>query len=214
MSRLKGVTEDYWSTLHEDKKFRWRIFSRGFAFFATFAVSKIGLWYLDLALSLFVTFVTMFVIESQRAYSKYSPAFRKAITRLMMFFGAWSVTVLGVFFFAFIAISAGGATLSGMDLPRFVNGASDTQAIFLLVIFAILMIFAVIKNFRDLKMEELIHTVPKQQLKRLLVRKEFKAEIFPFFAYFEIVVIVVACMYLIAATTILHVLVSIVSPSL
>ncbi|SFI31524.1 hypothetical protein SAMN05216602_0666 [Pseudomonas argentinensis] len=208
MSRLKGVTENYWNTLHEDKKFRWRFFSRVVMLLATFSVSKIGVWYLDLLLSLLVSSAINFIIDSQRSYTKHSPVFRKNITRILVFLGSWSVTVVGVFFFAFIAIQALVSTFSEMTSSRIDSGSESRELIFMVTIF-LMMLIGVLKVFRDLKFEELIHVVPKQQLKRLLVYKEFRADSFPFFAYFEIAVVAVACIYLNAATTILAMLVSI-----
>lgn len=208
MSRLKGVTESYWNTLHEDKKFRWRFFSRVVMLLATFSVSKVGVWYLDLLLSLLVSSAINFIIDSQRAYTKHSPVFRKNITRVLVFLGSWSVTVLGFLFFAFIAIRSWVSMFSEMMSSRIAIGSECRELIFIITVF-LMMLIGTLKAFRDLKFEELIHVVPKQQLKRLLVNKEFRADNFSFFAYFEIAVVVVACVYLNAATVILNVLVSI-----
>lgn len=62
-------------------------------------------------------------------------------------------------------------------------------------VFAVCGFIAMVRFFKDLAFEELIYHLPRQQLKRLLVYKLFKASCFALFAWFEITVILVGFLY-------------------
>lgn len=69
------------------------------------------------------------------------------------------------------------------------------EQIFLLIFFVGVSLHAILRSFRDSGFEQLIYHWPRYGLKVLLIEKPFKADNFPLFAYFELVVLLVCVFY-------------------
>jgi hypothetical protein len=194
-SKTLGITESYWTNLNEDKKLKWKIFSRLITMIAALAVTKSGIVILDWCIAVIATFLSIFLIETQRTYTRYSIEFRKTLIRISIALGSWCAVFLGIIYFSQIAILAMASTFSSMpDITTNTKYPELTLSVYLTVFF-FASIYGILKVFRDLKIEELIYHIPRSQLKKFLIQRKFKAENFYSFAYFELSVIAIALLY-------------------
>lgn len=195
MNRIAGVTEEYWGALDEDHRFKWKLFNRAITFAGALIVTKTGLNYVDWILAAVAALLPMLLIESQHSYRRFSSRLRKHIVRFFISLGTWCLVVLGMAYF----IQVGLISIVNVFIPMV--GASQAVVInnisplALVLIFAVCGIFAMVRVFKDLGFWDLIYHLPRQQLKKLLVYKVFKADCFALFAWFEITVVLVGFLY-------------------
>lgn len=156
---------------------------------------KVGVPILDWSIAAIVTLLSMLLIDTQRTYTRYSIKFRKMLIRISITLGAWCAVFLGIIYFTQVAIFAIASTFSTMPYIGSDTKNQETRQIIYVIIFLLCSLFGVLKALRDLDIEGLIYRVPRQQLKRLLIRREFRADNFYSFAYFELGVIGVALFY-------------------
>jgi hypothetical protein len=195
VSRIVGVTEEYWGALNEDDRFKWKLFSRALTFASALVVAKTGFWYVDWTLAAIAALLLMLLIESQRSYKKYSPRLRKQIVRVFISLGSWCLAILGIAYFIQVGlVSIANVFVSMIGSVRSVANNKIGFLVFVAV-FAVCGFIAMVRVFKDLAFEELIYHLPRQQLKRLLVYKLFKANCFALFAWFEIIVTLVGFLY-------------------
>lgn len=190
-----GITENYWISLNEDQKLKWKLFSRIITFIGTLAVTKTGVYSIDCIITVISTACSFLLIESQRSYTRYSVGMRKRLVRLSILLGSWCVVFIGVIYFSQAAIFSLAATFSSMPFPRNDERYRELKNVLYLVVFACTGAYATIKIFRQLKFEELIYNLPRQQMKKLLIHKEFELKGFLGFAYFEVGAILMTICY-------------------
>lgn len=100
MNKSYGTTQFAWESLKEDQRLSWKIFSRGVAILASFFVTKTGNTYFDWPLTIITAFFLLTIIETQRAYTKLSPRYRKLFIRIAITLGSWGIAILGAAWFS------------------------------------------------------------------------------------------------------------------
>lgn len=201
--KMLGITETYWAGLTEDQKIQWKFFSRTLAFVGALAVTKTGIQYIDWVVAACSTTFSFLLIEGQRSYTRYSLRMRKRLTRASIVFGAWCLLFAGLVYFAMAFIFAMASTFTSMPFPNADDKYFDLKSIIYILMFCVAGVMVVIKFFRELKFMDVIYHVPKQQMIRLLVHKEFELSGLPGFVSFELGVIAVAIGYSGVAATLL-----------
>lgn len=203
-SRKKlGITESYWVSLNEDQKIKWKLLSRTLTFLGALAVTKTGIFYVDWVIAACTAVFSFLLIESQRSYTRYSVGMRKRLTRISIALGAGCMLFVGIIYFSQAAIFSLASTFTSMPLPSTGGKYPELRSALYLLIFFCAGVFAVIKVFRDLNVMGLIYHLPRQQMIKLLVYKEFELEGLAGFACFELGVILAAICYSGVAATLL-----------
>lgn len=192
--RKLGITEAYWASLNEDKKLKWKVFSRVVALIGALIVTKTEVRSLDWCIAAMATLFSIFLIETQRTYSRYSIGLRKMLVRVSIGLGSWCAVFLGVIYFSQVAIFAIFSTFSSMQYSGETK-YPELKLVFYVTIFFFGSLIGVLKAFRDLKVEDLIYHMPRRQLKRLLIQREFKVENIYAFAYFELGIVAITICY-------------------
>lgn len=195
LNRRLGITEAYWTGLSEDKKFKWKIFTRIITLITALTVTKSGILFLDWSVAATTTILSVLLIDTQRTYTRYSIKFRKILVRISIVLGAWCAVFLGVIYFSQVAIFAIASTLSSSPSINSDTKHQELKLVIYISVFFFGSLYGVLKSFRDLNIEELIYHVPRRQLKRLLIQRKFKANNFFSFAYFELGVIATTLVY-------------------
>lgn len=195
MSKCQGITESCWSSLCEDHRVSWKYFSRIVAVIGAFFVTKTGNPYIDWPLVALTAIFLVIVIETQRSYSRLSPTFRKRSVRVAISLGSWCVTVLGIAVFSQVGLISAATALSNEVLPSLNRSTNSLAQVIMGGTFLIAVPIALIRSFRQLRVEELIYTLPRNGLRQLLVFKQPKAVSFPAFAYMELSALLVCLVY-------------------
>jgi hypothetical protein len=195
MKRSSGITEPYWSSASEEFKFAWKYaYKLLYWLFAFFAVKTNNI-YMDAALGLVATIFLAAVVEAQRTYGKFKPRSRRIITRTSIFLGTWCVTLLGVVIFANIAVAAVFQSIHSALGPLPVSGIAGIQMQLVLLGFAILAPKQILKVARDFQWEVMVHNMPRDALKNLLVHRRQKADTLAKFVIFEVSFMVITLVY-------------------
>ena len=195
MRKCQGITESCWSSLTEDHRVSWKYFCRIVAIIGTFFVTKTGNPYIDWPLVVLTAIFLVIVIETQRSYSRLSPQFRKRSVRVAIFLGSWGITVLGIAVFSQVGLVSAATVLSNEVLPSLNKSSDPLVQIIMVGAFIVAVPIALIRSVRQLRVEELIYTLPRNGLKRLLVFKQLKATSFPLFAYMELSALLFCLIY-------------------
>ncbi|RMQ96173.1 hypothetical protein ALP94_02590 [Pseudomonas savastanoi pv. glycinea] len=190
-----GITEVHWSSLNEDQKLKWRMLSRIITFLAAYAVTKTGAFFVDGLIAVASTALSALLIETQRSYSRYSVRMRKRLVRITIFLGSWCIAMAGVVLFAQVSFFSLVSSFSSMPMPSIDGRHQELKTAFYIAIFIVACAYAIIKVFRDLKFEELIYHLPRQQMKKLLIRRSFELEGVCGFACFELAAILLTVCY-------------------
>jgi hypothetical protein len=209
MRSCYGITELCWSSLSEDHRVSWKYFSRVVAILGALIVAKTGNLYIDWLIGTFTAIFLVIVIETQRSYSRLSPKFRKSCVRIAVSLGSCGVAVLGIAMFAQIGLVSAGTVLSNEVLPSLNRSANPLTKIIMVSAFLVAAPIALIRTFRQLRFEELIYTLPRNGLIKLLVYKQPKATTFPEFAYMELSVLLACLVYASSVAEIAKVLMNI-----
>lgn len=186
MRNRSGVTEAYWASMNEDKRFMWKLFTRCLAVVFAWFVSKTGVKTIDWFVSGFTALLPMLVIESQRSYRKFSPKIRKILAKTIIFIGSWGTAILGIAYLAEMGVAAIANTLVSSGFSHTKRPISDFQAIVITCTFFLACLMAIIRVMRNLQIEELVFHLPRKALAALLVRRDFIASDFQKFSYFEV----------------------------
>jgi hypothetical protein len=198
-----GITESYWASLNEDQKLKWKLLSRTITFLGALAVTKTGIYYIDWIITALSTAISFLLIESQRSYTRYSPGMRKRLVRIIILLGSWCAAFIGIVYFSQAAIFSLAATFSSIPPPSMDDQHGELKNVFHLVLFACAGAYGTIKIFRQLKFEELIYHLPRQQMKKLLISKEFELKGLLGFVYFELgAILMTLCYSAITATVV------------
>jgi len=190
-----GITESYWANLSEDQKIKWKLLSRTLTFLGALAVTKTGIYYIDWIIAACTAAFSFLLIESQRSYTRYSVGMRKRLTRISIALGAACILFVGIIYFSQAAIFSLASTFTSMPPPSTDGRYHELKSALYLLIFFCAGTFAVIKVFRQLNVMGLIYHLPRQQMIKLLVHKEFELEGLPGFACFELGVILATICY-------------------
>jgi hypothetical protein len=195
MKRCHGITEPFWTALSEDRRLIWKYASRGIGLLLALLVAKTGNAWFDWSLSALTAIFLMIAIETQRSYSKYSPRWRKANIRLLIFLGSWGIAFIGIAYFSQAAFIASVRVFVDDVGPALGRRHDALFPSVLLAMFAIATPIAVIRVVRQLSIEQLIYHLPRQGLKNLFMRRPHKATSFATFAGIELALLAVCLMY-------------------
>lgn len=195
MRNRYGITEQFWNSLPEDKKFLWKLVTWATAFVAALMITKTGVRVFDWAVVGFSTLTALLIMESQRNLRRYkSPILRKRLIRTTVRLGVSGATLLGVAFFTGIGYVIAKAFFVEY-LGRLPAPMSRPEGLVTALSIAAGVSIGLFKSFRDLNLEDIFYKLPLSGLKNLLVVRPFVANSFPEFAFFEMVVVVVAYFY-------------------
>lgn len=208
MKNSRGITQDYWETLDEDERFGWKIFTRFLALCAGILISKTGYIVIDIVIAINILLFSSLIIESQRAYNKFTPRNRKNIIKVVIWLGSWSVAFLGIAIFAQIGTIAIQTIVSIMMSMEFENIPNKLlQAIFLISLI-IAATVGIIKSFRQNDVEKLIYHAPRDFFIKLFLKKQLQVTSFLQFAYFELMILFATAIYSSMATQTIKVFIS------
>lgn len=190
-----GITESYWSGLNEDHKIKWKVVGRIITFFGALAVAKTGIFYIDCLIAACASAFSFLLIESQRSYARFSVGMRKALTKISIVLGGACILFVGIMYFAQVAIFALASTYTSLPTPKAGGQYYEFRSAIYLLIFLCAWIIAVVRVFRKLNIIDLIYHLPRQQMIKLLIHKQFELEGVAGFACFELGVIVATICY-------------------
>lgn len=190
-----GITESYWASLNEDQKIKWKLLSRILTFIGALAVTKTGVNYIDWLLAACTAAFSFLLIESQRSYTRFSVGMRKTLVRISISLGASCILFAGIIYFAQVAVFSLANSFTSMPPLSPSEKHYELKSAFYLLIFFCAGITAVVKVFRKLNIMELTYHLPRQQMIKLLVHKEFETEGLPGFIRFELGIIFATICY-------------------
>lgn len=190
-----GITEEYWSSLNEDKKFVWKVVSKIITIFGAWFVTKTGVAFLDGIIAACTSAFSFMLIESQRSHARYSVKMRKNIIRLTVALGVWGIFLAGALYFLEMVIFSLVHAFATTRFPLVSGQYGELWVVCLVVMMFLIVFYAVVKLFRDLDVIGLIYHLPRQRLSRLMVYKEFELRGGPGFVFFELSVVLVAICY-------------------
>jgi len=209
-----GITEAYWSGLSEDQKIKWKVLGRILTFLGALAVAKTGIFYVDCVIAVCTSAFSFLLIESQRSYARFSVDMRKFLTRISIVLGGACILFVGIMYFAQVAIFSLASTYTSMSPPSTNGKYYELRSALYILIFFCAWVFAVIKVFRQLKIMDLIYQLPRQQMIKLLVHKQFELEGVAGFACFELGVIIATICYSGIVSTVLSSVLAIINIAL
>lgn len=197
----KGITEEFWSkTVSDDAKMLWRVGSRGVTFLAALLLPKTGLQVLDIVVAVLTALIPLLVIETHRAYSKFSPGFLTRVIKVCVNGTSIALACLGLVVYAAIVapVVSGVGKMFFMEYSRTFNAHEPAAQVrywlfFGATVFAV--VFAVLKNFRELKIVELVYHLPRAQVERLMKARPLRASNWLEFAGFELCVLIASFFY-------------------
>ncbi|TPG84752.1 hypothetical protein [Pseudomonas mandelii] len=201
--RKFGITERYWTSLSEDQKIKWKLLSRTLTFLGALAVTKTGINYIDWVIAACIATFSFLLIESQRSYTRYSIGMRKKLTRISIASGVACIFFVGIIYFSQAAVFSLASTFTSMPPPHSDDKYHELRSAFQLLIYFCAGIYGIVKAFRKLNIIELIYRLPRQQMIKLLIHKEYELEGFYGFICFEIGVILAAICYSSVAATLI-----------
>ncbi|MEY1591576.1 MULTISPECIES: hypothetical protein [Burkholderia] len=181
----RGITEEYWGLMSEDRKLGWELFTKGLAIVVALFVTKTGVTIIDWSIGAFAGFTPLIIIRSQRSFRKYSKDLRKRLLCAVVFLGSTGTAVLGLLYFGLAFLNGILQTYASEVAPL----RHHSDPIFSGIALGVLLIVAPVvgvKIWRDLKLSELIFHLPKRALKRLVLQRKYVADNFIAFAHFEL----------------------------
>jgi hypothetical protein len=181
----RGITEDYWGLMSEDRKLGWELFTRSLAIVAAWFVVKTGVTAIDCVIAAFAGFTPLFVIRSQRSFRKYSKSVRKRLLGVIVFLGGTGAAVLGLLYFGIALLSSVVQTYA-TEVAPFRHRADPLVANIMLGLLLFTAPVAGVKAWRSLRMSELVFDLPKRSLKRLVLQRKYVADTFVSFAHVEL----------------------------
>ena len=184
------MTKEFWRALHPDIRVRWVHLSAGVAFAVGYAGTRTGLRPLDAGVAFAASRLTAAVIDLQRNYGGYTPAFRARVVRRVVTAGTWGATLFGVAVFGLLGAAAVASAFLAVLPPAAWRTLSAPGCLLLLATFAVGALRGVLRPFRMLQVEALIHAAPRAALTRLLVGRPFRTTTMATFAAFESAVVI------------------------
>lgn len=209
MRNRRGITEIFWANWPEDKKIGWKLFTWSTAALASLLITKTGIRLFDWLVVIFSSLSALLVIESQRSLRRYArPLLRKWLIRVAVALITSGVVLLGIAFFVSAGVAVAGDIVvrSLQGFPSHATTVVDPWLFSLTIIGCVFI--ALIRAFRQLQIEELVHRLPRAALKRLLIERPFVVANFWEFAFFELTVIFLAYLYCSAVAGIANIFIS------
>lgn len=199
----KGITEAFWSQqVSDDAKMLWRVGSRGITFLAALLLPKTGLKALDISVAVLTALIPLLVIETHRAYSKFSPGFLAAVIRVCVNGTSLAVACLGLLIYIGVVapvVSAIGSVFFLEGVRSFNGqGAGPLEQVFLgvfAVVVLLAVVVAVLRNFRELNIFELVYRLPRAQVEWLMTQRPMRASNWGMFVWFELCVLIASFVY-------------------
>ncbi|MCW5651754.1 MAG: hypothetical protein KIS62_18565 [Ramlibacter sp.] len=167
----------------------WKLVVWAITMMGALFVGTTGLFYFDKVVGGLASLAALLVIESQRNFGKWSPRFRKIVLRAAINLPAIAGALLGLLFFVGFFYSLIASV--SRDLPA---ASSSNLAIVLVTVFGGVG-YAIFKTYRDLQMEEISFSLPRIELRKLLVDRPFVAKSPYEFVFFELMVAAVAWLF-------------------
>jgi hypothetical protein len=199
----KGITEAFWSTkVSDDAKMLWRVGSRGVTFLAALLLPKTGLQVLDIVVAVLTALIPLLVIETHRAYSKFSPGFLARVIKVCVNGTSLALACLGLVVYAGVVAPVVSAMATLFFLEHVSSFDVQGQAPMVLIHYwlfagatAFAVVYAVLNNFRELKIVELVYHLPRAQVERLMRARPLRASNWLEFAGFELCVLIASFFY-------------------
>ncbi|MGC5700910.1 hypothetical protein J4P02_11990 [Pseudomonas sp. NFXW11] len=198
----KGITEEFWSkSVSDDAKMMWRVGSRGVTFLAALLLPKTGFKAVDIGVGVLTMLIPLLVIETQRAYSKFSPGFLAWVIRISVFASGVAMASLGlVIYFGIVIplVSAVGIPFFQQSVSYQPQGQNAVERVAFWWIagatgFAV--VYAVFKNFRETQVFEIVYHLPRNGVRQLMQQRPMRASNWPMFVWFELCVLIVSFLY-------------------
>ncbi|WP_321903939.1 hypothetical protein [Paraburkholderia tropica] len=186
VDETRGITEEYWATLHEDRKLCWDLFSQATAFVAALFVLKTGVLFVDIVIGIFTAFTPRLIVRSQRALSKHSKGVRTRLSDAMVVLSAGGTLAIGLLYYGLAVIQATASTYASEVKPAQQHDA--VVALMYTVIFLFACISAPVIAWRRMMLGDLFFRTPKRAFTRLFIDRAFVARQFETFAMFEITI--------------------------
>jgi hypothetical protein len=191
--KVYGITEKIWDSTSQERRLAWNACTVVLTAIAgIFVVTKSGYLWIDVPLGILTTILSLLIIQLQRNLGKFSPEYRRIISRVSVVGTIYSVTVLGAITFCAVIYSFYREVIAAYfsSLPIGRVRVKDSLEV---IIFSIAFFFAMIKVplnvFRGTQIEQLIKDEPKKALFKYLVRRRFIAQDFPSFIFIEFVIL-------------------------
>ncbi|MBN3844231.1 hypothetical protein [Burkholderia sp. Ac-20349] len=200
----RGITEEYWGLMSEDRKLGWELLTRMLAIVLALFVTKTGVTAIDWAIGAFTGFTPLIILRSQRSFRKYSESVRKRLLGAVVFLGSSGPIVLGLLYFG-IALLSGVFQTYATEVAPLRHRPDPIVANVMLGMLLIAAPIAGVKVWRNLKLGELIFALPKRLLKRLVLQRKYVTDNFFTFAHFELSVQILGFIYASACAGIIKV---------
>jgi hypothetical protein len=200
----RGITEEYWGLMSEDRKLGWELLTRMLAIVLALFVTKTGVTAIDWAIGAFTGFTPLIILRSQRSFRKYSESVRKRLLGAVVFLGSSGTIVLGLLYFG-IALLSGVFQTYATEVAPLRHRPDPIAANVMLGMLLIAAPIAGVKVWRNLKLGELIFALPKRLLKRLVLQRKYVTDNFFTFAHFELSVQILGFIYASACAGIIKV---------
>jgi hypothetical protein len=156
----RGITEEYWSLMSEDRKLGWELFTRTLALIVALFVAKTGIVAIDWTIGAFAGFTPLIIIRSQRSFRKYSKRVRKRLLGAVVFLGSTGAAVLGLLYFGIAFLSSVFQTYA-TEVAPLRHRPDPLAANIMLGMLLIAGPIAGVKVWRNLKLGELIFDLPR-----------------------------------------------------
>ncbi|WP_210713494.1 hypothetical protein [Pseudomonas sp. MWU349] len=203
----KGITEEFWSKgVTDDAKMMWRVGSRGVTFLAALLLPKTGFKTVDIGVGVLTMLIPLLVIETQRAYSKFSPGFLAWVIRISVFASGVAMASLGlVVYFGVVMplVSAVGMLFFQQSASLQFQGHRGMEQVgfwWMAAVTGFAVMYAVVKNFRETKVFEIVYHLPRNGVRQLMQERPLRASDWPMFVWFELCVLIVSFLYTLMAS--------------
>lgn len=189
----KGITEVFWSRqVNDDAKMMWRVASRGVTFLAALLLPKTGLAGLDIGVAVLTALIPLLIIETQRAYSKFSPRFLAWVIATCVNSTSVAVACLGLLVYIGVVVPVVSVVLTVYIGSVTFSGQQAVEAWFIRLSLIAVAVFAVVSHFRELKIPRLIYHLPRERVDWLMRCRPLRASCWLEFAGFELCVLVLS----------------------
>lgn len=203
----KGITEEFWSKgVTDDAKMMWRVGSRGVTFLAALLLPKTGFKTVDIGVGVLTMLIPLLVIETQRAYSKFSSGFLAWVIRISVFASGVAMASLGlVVYFGVVMplVSAVGMLFFQQSASLQFQGHRGMEQVgfwWMAAVTGFAVMYAVVKNFRETKVFEIVYHLPRNGVRQLMQERPLRASDWPMFVWFELCVLIVSFLYTLMAS--------------
>ena len=203
----KGITEEFWSKgVSDDAKMMWRVGSRGVTFLMALLLPKTGFRAVDIGVGVLTMLIPLLVIETQRAYSKFSPGFLGRVIRLSVFATGVAMASLGlVVYFGVVmpVVSAVGIHFFQQSASFQQQGQDGVEVVgfwWMAAVTGGAVVYAVFKNFRETQVFEIVYHKPRSGVRQLMQERPLRVSNWPMFIWFELCVLIASFLYTLMAS--------------